>query len=255
MDPYHPYRDWRTYGITRVHMDNATGHVDMNLVSNKPGAYPDVRNASYQDWLTMPVEQREAMVDNTAERNPNVLTQFANMEYIKKAKREQRVTNAVRSDDRVAYRRALAPESFIVYNDAREELDLLRKHMRRQDVPKAVGMDANGNTIEQIEWVQQERKRIQQLNPQPPNAAQLLARLDATETRLIKDWARIKVLANRIATSEWVRDSATWKNIAQANDNATLERFLYEIMTQFPERIRGTRHETPPRTVTYNIMH
>ena len=256
LDPLSPYRDWKTYRITRVNVDNEAD-MRLDLVSSVPGIYPNFINARFEDYLRLPAHDRLAVTENTV---GEALDNLIKAEQAYDARQQRRVKDALDADNRVMYRRALAPESFLVYNDARQELDQLHRSMRRKDVPKRVTVaDGQGNETEQqqVQWIRLEIKRLQELQP-TLEVAQLEQQLYVTEQRLVQDWNRIIELARLVSTSEWIRDTMPWGPLYNPRNNREIEDLLYHMLVEFPETLETTTFGPPhpkSRKEAYKIMH
>ena len=245
------WRDWKTYRIVSVSFNDKLGYV-LDLETNQPSLYDNIDEVKYTDFLYLRPQDRNAIVANTT---GDELRAFADMETEYDQRQQQRVTDAVEADNRVKYRRAQAPESFLLYNDAREELDQLRRSMRRDDVPERVVVDDEGNEEQQVAWIRRAIAKLQQQDGDAAKRNAEIQRLRVEETQLVQQWNRILDLAKTISTSEWVRDKEPWGPLYNPQNNREREAILYEIMTSFPTVIQGHPVELPPRTVTYNIMH
>lgn len=247
LDPMAEWRDWRTYHITGVTVDGDE-NIRIDLASNLPKLYAPLNDVLYIDWRQLNEGHRNAMIDNTS---TELTSQMADAEELWDRRQQKRVLNAVKADDRVVYRRALAPESFLIYSDARDELDQLRRGMRREDVPRRVVVDDTGTETQRVPRI---RRAIVEAQGMPPSAARdaHIRRLRVTEQRLVQDWNRLLQLATIISQSAWVRDTEPWGPLYNPRDNAALEAVMYHIMTAFPD-MPPLQH--PPRSVTYNIIH
>lgn len=255
-DPLSPYRDWKTYRITRVDLTNEAD-MRLDLVTNEPSMYPNFINARFEDFLRLASDDRLAVTLNT---DGDALDNLVTAEERYANRQQRRVKDALIADNRNMYRRALAPESFLLYNDAREELDQLHRSMRRKDVPKRVTIvDGQGNETEtqQVTWVRLEIKRLQELQP-TLQIAQLEKQLYVTEQRLVQDWNRIIELARMVSTSEWIRDTMPWGALYNPRNNREIEDLLYNMLVEYPDTLENTTFGPPhpkSRKEAYKIMH